>query len=133
MAPVIVLRDGKPVYALGLPGGLRIFPSVMQALSNLIDHGMSVQEAVEAPRVWTQGNALELEGGIAPAVFDALRDMGHDAVRVGNVAGGMSAIRFHDDGVMEGASCWRADGTPVAVGGGLARAGVRFRPEVVRG
>ena len=43
MSPVIVLRDGKPRYALGLPGGLRIFPSVMQALSNLIDHGMSVQ------------------------------------------------------------------------------------------
>ena len=63
MSPVIVLRDGKPVYALGLPGGLRIFPSVMQALSNLIDHGMTVQEAVEAPRIWTQGHALELEAG----------------------------------------------------------------------
>ena len=129
MSPVIVTRDGKPVYALGLPGGLRIFPSVMQALSNLIDHGMSVQEAVEAARVWTQGYALEVEGGIAQPVFDALRAKGHDAVRIGNVAGGMSAIHFHDDGTMEGAACWRADGTPVALGGGLARAGVRFRPE----
>jgi gamma-glutamyltranspeptidase/glutathione hydrolase len=129
MSPVIVTRNGKPVYALGLPGGLRIFPSVMQALSNLIDHAMTVQEAVEAPRVWTQGHALELEGGIAEAVFDALRAMGHNAVRVGNVAGGMSAIHFRDDGMMEGAACWRADGTPIALGGGLARAGVRFRPE----
>jgi gamma-glutamyltranspeptidase/glutathione hydrolase len=129
MSPVIVNHGGKPVYALGLPGGLRIFPSVMQALSNLIDHGMSVQEAVEAARVWTQGHSLELEGGIAPAVFEALRAKGHDAVRVGNVAGGMSAIHFHDDGTMEGAACWRADGTPIALGGGLARAGVRFRPE----
>jgi gamma-glutamyltranspeptidase/glutathione hydrolase len=132
MSPVIVLRDGKPVYALGLPGGLRIFPSVMQALSNLIDHRMTVQQAVEAPRVWTQGHALELEGGISQDVFQALRDRGHDAVRVGNVAGGMSAIHFHPDGTMEGAACWRADGTPIAVGGGLARAGVRFRPEAVR-
>ena len=132
MSPVIVLRDGEPVYALGLPGGLRIFPSVMQALSNLIDHGMTVQQAVEAPRVWTQGHALELENGIEQAVFDALRDRGHDAVRVGNVAGGMSAIRFHNDGTMEGAACWRADGTPIALGGGLARPGVRFRPEAVR-
>jgi gamma-glutamyltranspeptidase/glutathione hydrolase len=129
MSPVIVVKDGKPVYALGLPGGLRIFPSVMQALSNLIDHGMSVQEAVEAPRVWTQGHALELEGGLTQAVFDALRDRGHNTVRVGNVAGGMSAIHFHDDGTMEGAACWRADGTPIGLGGGLARAGVRFRPE----
>jgi gamma-glutamyltranspeptidase/glutathione hydrolase len=132
MSPVIVTKDGKPVFALGLPGGLRIFPSVMQALSNLIDHGMSVQDAVEAPRVWTQGHALEVEHGISDAVFDALRAMGHDAVRVGNVASGMSAIRFHDDGVMEGAACWRADGTPIALGGGLARPGVRFRPEARR-
>jgi gamma-glutamyltranspeptidase/glutathione hydrolase len=132
MSPVIVLRDGKPVYALGLPGGLRIFPSVMQALCNLIDHGMTVQQAVEAPRVWTQGHALELEGGISDAVFAALRERGHDAVRVGNVAGGMSAIHFHDNGMLEGAACWRADGTPIAVGGGLARAGVRFRPEATR-
>jgi gamma-glutamyltranspeptidase/glutathione hydrolase len=116
MSPVIVLRDGKPVYALGLPGGLRIFPSVMQALCNLIDHGMTVQQAVEAPRVWTQGHALELEGGISDAVFAALRERGHDAVRVGNVAGGMSAIHFHDDGMLEGAACWRADGTPIALG-----------------
>ena len=129
MAPVIVTRDGKPVYALGLPGGLRIFPSVMQALSNLIDHGMSVQEAVEAPRVWTQGHALELEGGIGNDVFEALRAMGHRVMRVGNVAGGMSAIHFQDDGTMEGAACWRADGTPIGLGGGLARPGVRFRPE----
>jgi gamma-glutamyltranspeptidase/glutathione hydrolase len=132
MAPVIVVRDGKPVYALGLPGGLRIFPAVMQALSNLIDHGMSVQEAVEAPRVWTQGHALEVENGVPDVVFDALTARGHDVLRVGNVAGGMSAIHFHADGTLEGAACWRADGTPVALGGGLARAGVRFRPEAVR-
>jgi gamma-glutamyltranspeptidase / glutathione hydrolase len=129
MSPVIVTRNGKPIYALGLPGGLRIFPSVMQALSNLIDHGMTIQQAVEAPRAWTQGHALELEGGIAQSVFDALLAKGHDAVRTGNVAGGMSAIHFRDDGTMEGAACWRADGTPIALGGGLARPGVRFRPE----
>jgi gamma-glutamyltranspeptidase/glutathione hydrolase len=129
MAPVIVLRDGKPAYALGLPGGLRIFPSVMQALSNLIDHGMSLQEAVEAPRIWTQGHALEVEKGIAADICDALAGRGHDIARVGNVGGGMCAIRFHADGTLEGASCWRADGTPVALGGGYARVGVKFRPE----
>ncbi|HUN39043.1 MAG TPA: gamma-glutamyltransferase [Acetobacteraceae bacterium] len=49
-SPVIVLRDGKPRFALGLPGGLRIFHSVMQALCNLIDHGMSVQVRGHEPR-----------------------------------------------------------------------------------
>jgi gamma-glutamyltranspeptidase/glutathione hydrolase len=129
MAPVIVLRDGKPAYALGLPGGLRIFPSVLQALVNLIDHGMSLQEAVEAPRVWTQGYSFEVENAVPAAVVQALRDMGHAAIAVGNVAGGMSAIQLHEDGSMTGAACWRADGTPIGLGGGYARKGVRFRPE----
>ncbi|WP_331327504.1 hypothetical protein [Methylobacterium fujisawaense] len=41
------------LHTLRLLGGLRIVASVMQAVFNLIDHGMSLQEAVEAPRVWT--------------------------------------------------------------------------------
>jgi gamma-glutamyltranspeptidase/glutathione hydrolase len=132
MAPIIVLQDGRPRFALGLPGGLRIFPSAMQAVINLIDHGMSLQEAVEAPRVWTQGFALELEPGIDAAVSQTLSERGHDTLRVPNVAGGMCAIRFDDDGSMEGAACWRADGTPIGVGGGAARPGVRFLPEARR-
>jgi gamma-glutamyltranspeptidase/glutathione hydrolase len=126
MSPMMALRDGKLVYALGLPGGKRIFPSAMQALINLIDHGMSLQEAVEAPRVWTEGNALEVEPAIPEAARERLRAMGHDVVEMATVAGGMNAIQFHEDGTMSGAACWRADGTPVAISGGLARAGVRF-------
>ena len=133
MSPVMVLREARVLYALGLPGGLRIFPSVMQALSNLIDHGMSLQEAVEAPRVWTQGGPLEVEAGASPGLLQALKQLGHDAVEVPNVGGGMGAIRFGPDGTMEGAACWRADGTPIGLGGGLARPGVRFRPEAARG
>ena len=64
MAPTIVLRDGKPAWALGLPGGVRIFTSVFQAVVNLIDHRMSLQEAVEAPRIWSQGQELEMEQDI---------------------------------------------------------------------
>jgi len=126
MSPMMALRDGKLVYALGLPGGKRIFPSAMQALINLIDHGMSLQEAVEAPRVWTEGHALEVEGGIPESVRASLRDKGHDVVVMPTIAGGMNAIQFVDDGSLEGAACWRADGTPIGIAGGLARAGVRF-------
>ena len=132
MSPVIVLRDGKPRYALGLPGGLRIFPSVMQALCNLIDHGMSVQEAVEAPRLWTQGFGVEVENAVPAPVIAELRARGHEVAAAGNVGGGMSAIQFDPDGTLTGAACWRADGTPIGLGGGLARAGVRFRPEAAR-
>ena len=132
MSPLIVLRDGVPQFALGLPGGLRIFPSAMQAVINLIDHEMSMQDAVEAPRVWTQGYALEIEPGIPDSVATDLRARGHDILRMPNVAGGMCAIRFHAGGAMEGAACWRADGTAIGLGGGHARPGVRFRPEAVR-
>jgi gamma-glutamyltranspeptidase/glutathione hydrolase len=126
MSPVMALRDGKLVYALGLPGGKKIFPSAMQALINLIDHGMSLQEAVEAPRVWTEGNALEVESAVPEGVRAKLTAMGHKVQAVPTVAGGMNAIQFHDDGRMSGAACWRADGTPIGIAGGLARAGVRF-------
>jgi gamma-glutamyltranspeptidase/glutathione hydrolase len=126
MSPMMALRHGKLVYALGLPGGKKIFPSALQALINLIDHGMSLQEAVEAPRIWTEGNALEVERAVPDGVRATLASMGHKVVAVTTVAGGMNAIQFHDDGSMSGAACWRADGTPVGLAGGLARAGVRF-------
>jgi gamma-glutamyltranspeptidase/glutathione hydrolase len=126
MSPMMALRDGKVVYALGLPGGRKIFPAALQALINLIDHGMSLQEAVEAPRVWTEGPVLEVEHGVAPDVRLGLEARGHKLQVMPTVAGGMNAIQFHDDGGMTGAACWRADGSPAALGGGLARAGVRF-------
>ena len=125
MAPMIVLKDGKPRFALGLPGALRIFPSAMQAIVNLIDHDMSAQQAVEAPRLWTEGAHLELEPGYAHHA-EALRAMGHEVVVVPHVAGGMNAIVFGDTGEMTGAACWRADGTVSALGGGLAEAGIAF-------
>ncbi len=126
MAPMMALRDGQLAFALGLPGGLRIFPSAMQAIVNLIDHGMSLQEAVEAPRVWTEGGVLELEPAFSQELADDLAARGHVIARVLRIAGGMNAIGFEADGTMTGAACWRADGTPVAIAGGLARKGVRF-------
>ena len=126
MSPMMAVRDGKVRYALGLPGGRKIFPSALQALVNLIDHGMELQEAVEAPRVWTEGPVLEVEHGIPADVRQGLEARGHTLKVMPTVAGGMNAIEFHDDGSMTGAACWRADGSAAAMGGGLARAGVRF-------
>ncbi len=126
MSPTMVLRDGRMSFALGLPGGLRIFGSAMQALVNLLDHGMTLQQAVEAPRVWTEGGPVEIEPAIPDSVAEALGARGHVVQRVRRIAGGMNAIAFAEDGTMTGAACWRADGTPIGLAGGLARAGVRF-------
>ena len=126
MAPMMVRREGRLLHALGLPGGLRIFPSALQALVNLLDHGMTLQEAVEAPRIWTEGGVVEMEGAFTDEVKNALVRRGHEVVRLQRIGGGMNAIAFGDDATLTGAACWRADGTPVAIAGGLARAGVRF-------
>ena len=98
----------------------------MQAIVNLLDHGMSLQEAVEAPRVWTEGGVLELETRIPEETERELERRGHRTVRSPRIAGGMNAIEFGEDGTLTGAACWRADGTPVGIAGGLARPGVRF-------
>jgi gamma-glutamyltranspeptidase/glutathione hydrolase len=117
--------------ALGTPGGVRIFPSILQAIINVIDHGMTLQEAVEAPRVWTQGQELEIEEAVPMAVRRELAARGHELVEVTAVAGGMNGIRFDTAaGLLTGAACWRADGSPAALAGGPARPGVRFRPTV---
>lgn len=126
MAPMMVADGQRILHALGLPGALRIFPSAFQAIVNLIDHAMSTQEAVEAPRVWTEGGVLEMEPAYPHALAEALRLRGHEIARVNRIAGGMNAISISADGMMTGAACWRADGTPVGISGGLARAGVRF-------
>ena len=126
MAPMMVRRKGRLLCALGLPGGLRIFPSAFQTLVNLLDHDMTLQEAVEAPRIWTEGGVVELEEAFPDKVRHALEARGHEVARLQRIGGGMNAIAFADDGTLTGAACWRADGTPVAIAGGLARAGVRF-------
>lgn len=126
-------KDGQLAFALGLPGAHRIPASAMQAVINLIDHGMSLQEAVEAPRIFTWGQEVEVEDGFPEAVRERLAELGHRIATVAHVAGGMGAIQFQPDGVMIGASCWRADGVPMAAGGGLARANTSFWPDPRKG
>ena len=128
MAPTIVLRDGQPEFAIGLPGGVKIFTSVLQAVVNLVDHRMSAQEAVEAPRVWTQGQEVEIETGISEEVRSAIAAKGHRVIPVTAVGGGMNIVRFEAGGTLSGSACWRADGHAVGIGGGFARPGASFKP-----
>ena len=123
MSPTIVGREGRPWFALGTPGGNRIFAAVTQAILNVVDHGMSLQEAVEAPRVWTMGGAVHVEDtfpGLTELVA-GLERLGHRVEVVPKVAGGMNGVMIDDDGRRRGAACWRADGAPMAMSGGAAR------------
>lgn len=123
MSPTIVLRDNQPFMTLGTPGALRIFGSVFQAIVNVIDHGMTLQQAVEAPRAWDRGTGLELETGFEDlaALRANLEGRGHSVVPVYKVAGGMNGISYDaETGLMHGAACWRADGAPAGYSGGDA-------------
>jgi gamma-glutamyltranspeptidase/glutathione hydrolase len=91
---------------------------------NLIDFSMSIQEAVEAPRIWTMGikgtpgEKLIFEKGYPEEVRAKLREMGHDIFTVNRIAGGMNGILCDEDGMLHGGACWRADGTSIGISGG---------------
>jgi gamma-glutamyltranspeptidase/glutathione hydrolase len=80
MTPTVVTRDGQPVAVLGTPGGSRIITVVLHTLVNLVDHGMTAQEAVDAPRFHFQGvpATIEVEPfALSPDTRRILEGMGH--------------------------------------------------------
>ena len=80
MSPTIVSKDGKPLLVLGTPGGSRIPTAVVQTIINVIDYGMNLQAAVNAPRFhqqWLPAYTNLEDGTLAPEVHDRLVAMGH--------------------------------------------------------
>ena len=79
MTPTIVMKDGKVFMALGSVGGPRIITTVMQVISNVIDHGLNVREAVEAPRIHMQWipDEITIEPEISMDVRKNLEAMGY--------------------------------------------------------
>lgn len=91
-APVIVLKDGKPIVAMGAPGGRRIVTAMFQAIANLVDFGMDIQTAIGEPRLHKEGaDPTDPTGAVDPLVevddrmdsssLDYLTQMGHQVVR----------------------------------------------------
>jgi gamma-glutamyltranspeptidase/glutathione hydrolase len=92
MSPTIALKDGKPFVAYGSPGGATIINTVFQITLDLLDHGMSIQQAIDAPRISVTSAAGRVQcevGPLAPLgftpappltaeVLEALRGQGHD-------------------------------------------------------
>lgn len=80
MSPTIVTRDGKPVLIVGTPGGSRIITAVLHTMLNVIDYGMNIQEAVDAPRFHQQWlpDVTNVEPfGLSPDTAAMLGAMGH--------------------------------------------------------
>jgi gamma-glutamyltranspeptidase/glutathione hydrolase len=83
MAPMIVFKKGKPFLALGSPGGTRIFSSLGQIILNVTEFGMSLDEAIEAPRFFSYSTAGQpepvfVESRIPEVTVRELQKMGHE-------------------------------------------------------
>ncbi|OWU84286.1 hypothetical protein ATO6_14780 [Oceanicola sp. 22II-s10i] len=79
--PTIVFRDGRPEIVVGAPGAAHIAGSVMQTLVNMIDFGMTAQEAVQAPRISATSNAIDIVNRIPRRVQRGLEARGYTVVR----------------------------------------------------
>jgi gamma-glutamyltranspeptidase/glutathione hydrolase len=82
MTPTIVLKDDRPFLVIGSPGATRIITAVAQIVVNVIDHGMDIDEAIEAPRFHAmsekgESSPLYIESRFPLKTVDRLRSMGH--------------------------------------------------------
>ena len=80
MSPTIVARDGKPFMVIGSPGGSRIITITLEAIVNVIDHGMNIQEAIDAPRIhhqWLPDTVYIEPFGLSPDTERLLAGMGY--------------------------------------------------------
>ncbi len=94
MAPTIVMQDGKPVLAIGSPGGSRIIGYVATAIVGWADWGLNVQEALSLPHAVNRFGTYDLEAGTEAESFEAaLTDMGFE-VNIRDLNSGLHAIEI---------------------------------------
>jgi gamma-glutamyltranspeptidase/glutathione hydrolase len=77
MSPVVVLCDGEPMLAVGSGGSNRLRSAITQVISNVVDFGMPLAEAIDAARVHFEGDLLQVEGGISESVVRGLEGAGY--------------------------------------------------------
>jgi gamma-glutamyltranspeptidase / glutathione hydrolase len=111
MVPTIVTKDGKLYLVVGSPGGPTIINSVLEVILNVLDFGMNMQEAVDAPRIHHQWmpDTLSIEKAASPDTIELLRQRGHD-VRLVPQQGEVAGIRI-DGQWIEGAADGRVEAT----------------------
>lgn len=123
MSPTVILNaDGSPFMVLGTPGGARIFASVAQIITRVIDHNIPLHDAISIPKIWNNGGANNLQyetplkGYEKYAVTDEtiakLEEMGHGEITTA-ASGAVQAIQFMADGSLYGTADPRQDGKAV--------------------
>jgi len=117
MTPTIVMRkDGTFWFAVGARGGPRIISAVLQSTINMIDHGMNIQEAIDAPRIhhqWLPDHIMWEEYGMSPDTRAILEGYGHQFREAPRNLASATAIAVDEKGVRLGAIDVRSDGEAV--------------------
>jgi len=120
MSPTLVLDpQGRSFLAIGSPGATRIFPTVAQVISNVIDHGMTIQDAIMAPRYFQMASGkLNVEGRVSINTYNALPPLGHELSLRGDYDlyfGGVQAVLYdYAAKTLRGGADPRRDGQAVA-------------------
>ena len=112
MTPTIVLKNGKPIIALGAAGGPKIITAVLMELIHMLDLGMSAQEAIAAPRIhhqWSPGE-LMVEESLPQNLRAALQQLGHEVKELNSMAVSHIVARSPDGKSFVGAADPRAGG-----------------------
>jgi gamma-glutamyltranspeptidase/glutathione hydrolase len=120
MAPTQVFHDGTFLLSIGTPGSYGILQTTPQMLLNVVEFGMTVQEAIEAPRVRVYRDRLvDVEGRIPAAVRDGLAARGHQVNVIEDwswvVGGGQGIRRDPESGALQGGADPRRDGYALAI------------------
>ncbi len=110
--PAMVFRHGRPWLSFGVVGGFMQPQGHLQLLCNIIDHGMGLQQAVEAPRFrFYEGNRVALEEEIPEKTRKALQELGHEIITADGYFGGAQAILIDpENDILQGGSDPRKDG-----------------------
>jgi gamma-glutamyltranspeptidase/glutathione hydrolase len=113
MTPTILIKDGKPVLVVGTPGGSRIITTVLEIIVNVIDHGMTLKDAVDAPRIhhqWLPDTLAAEPWALSADTVKSLAQMGYQVVPLEpwGTGNGAEAIGIGPTGVLYGASDSRA-------------------------
>ena len=113
MAPTIVMKDDRPVIAIGSPGGSRIIGFVAEALVALIDWKMNIQDAVALPHLVDRFGPMDVEKGTAAEALAApLKAIGYE-VNVTDLNSGLHGIVIDADGMLEGGADPRREGAAI--------------------
>ena len=117
MTPTIVEKNGKLFIVVGTPGGSTIITNVYQVILNVLEHGLSMQEAVDAKKMHSQWlpDQIIVEQGLDSLMLDSLRAMGHSIREIEQI-GRIEAILLREDGMLEGAADVTRTGDATAMG-----------------